>query len=100
MQLPWNEVVALFEAAAARPDPERDAWLLGECAGRPDLYAEVASLLAAARAEAIARAEAPPSPDGNPGGRRYGAWETVRVIGTGGMGSVLLARRADGQFEQ
>ena len=35
-----------------------------------------------------------------PGGRRFGAWQTIHLIARGGMGEVWLARRADGQHEQ
>jgi tetratricopeptide (TPR) repeat protein/predicted Ser/Thr protein kinase len=33
-------------------------------------------------------------------GARFGPWRALRELGAGGMGSVLLAERADGQFEQ
>lgn len=33
-------------------------------------------------------------------GRRFGAWQTARLIARGGIGKVWLARRADGQHEQ
>lgn len=33
-------------------------------------------------------------------GTRVGAYEIEKLIGTGGMGEVFLARRADGRFEQ
>ena len=33
-------------------------------------------------------------------GRRIGPWQVERLIGHGGMGSVFLARRADGAFNQ
>jgi serine/threonine-protein kinase len=33
-------------------------------------------------------------------GDRLGAWRVVRVLGRGGMATVYLAERADGQFEQ
>ena len=32
-------------------------------------------------------------------GQRLGAWEVVRAIGSGGMGDVFEARRADGHYE-
>jgi eukaryotic-like serine/threonine-protein kinase len=32
--------------------------------------------------------------------RSYGNYRTVRLLGTGGMGAVYLAARADGQFQQ
>jgi eukaryotic-like serine/threonine-protein kinase len=33
-------------------------------------------------------------------GARIGAWRVLRELGAGGMGTVLLAERADGDFEQ
>lgn len=33
-------------------------------------------------------------------GRRFGPWKAVREIGRGGMGVVLLAERADGQYQK
>ena len=35
-----------------------------------------------------------------PDGMRLGPWRVLRELGAGGMGTVLLAERADGQFEQ
>jgi len=33
-------------------------------------------------------------------GRTFGAWQTTEVLGSGGMGQVFLAQRADGQFDK
>jgi tetratricopeptide (TPR) repeat protein len=48
-------------------------------------------------AAAIAAAAGVPSTQA---GARLGAWRIVREIGSGGMGTVFLAERADGQFTQ
>ncbi len=40
-----------------------------------------------------------PSAEADVGGQRFGAWVLEHTIGTGGMGQVWLARRADGQHE-
>jgi serine/threonine-protein kinase len=96
----WHDVTYLFEAAAEVPEGEREAWLHAQCGDNPALFREVSSLLSAARAEATAADQNPPRVEPSLEARRYGPWQAVRVIGAGGMGSVLLVRRADGQFEQ
>src|SRR5690606_14263910 len=48
---------------------------------------------------ALAR-ELPPAALDFEAGDRIGAWRVVRVLGRGGMATVYLAERADGQFEQ
>ena len=93
----WKRVVDLFETASALPEAERDPWVRAQCAGNDSLYAEVRSLLDAARAESDATLASPPS---SVALLRYGSWQADRVIGSGGMGSVLLVHRADGEFEQ
>ena len=110
----WQRVEDLFSRAADLPAPDRAAFLDAECRtadGIPDpvLRAEVEALLAhdvQARAffdDANARlasvadgigAERDPAPE------RVGPWRLVREIGRGGMGTVHLAERADGRFEQ
>ena len=93
---------------------ERTAWLDARCAGRPDLHAEVSSLLAAydasdaflqplgsATPDATAPALRRPAPRrGIEAGTPIGAWRLIREIGQGGMGTVFLAERADGVFTQ
>lgn len=93
----WARVVALFDSAMERPSEEREAWLAVECGSDAALLAEVRSLVAAAESESEAAAAAARA--STIAGQRYGAWETVRVLGSGGMGTVLLARRI-GEFEQ
>ena len=36
----------------------------------------------------------------NPHSARFGAWRLVRELGAGGMGTVFLAERVEGQFDQ
>jgi serine/threonine protein kinase len=97
------ELAAWFERLVALPPGER-ATLMAEC--EPTLRARLERLLAADAApedplgEAVAAVaqvfETPVAPSGT----RLGAYRVLRELGAGGMGSVLLAERADGQFRQ
>ena len=110
----WQRVEDLFTRAADLPPSDRTALLGAECRtadGLPDpvLRAEVEALIqhdvqaraffddANARLAAVADgigAEQDALPE------RVGPWRLVREIGRGGMGTVHLAERADGRFEQ
>jgi serine/threonine-protein kinase len=108
-----ERVDALFDAALDLPPEARAAWLDERCAGEPNLRAEVDALLDLASAPAPVLDEAC-GPDLLPAllgdaargldrqdtGDVIGAWRIVRLLGRGGMGSVFLVERADGQFTQ
>ena len=104
-----NEVEALFEKALAFA-PERRAAFLDTMAGQdPALYAEVVSLLEAHEdasrffdrlsdkfvSPIFSHLDEAPSTPG-----RAGPYRIERELGQGGMSTVYLARRDDGQFEQ
>lgn len=107
----WDHVQSLFELALNRPPDERASFLETACDGDPALLDEVRSLLAAdadahplfdsLAVDAIAL-PADLLPDGilPSEGERVGPYRVVEPLGRGGMGAVLLAERADGQFEQ
>jgi len=114
----WSQVKALFEAVADLSPAEREARLaladVDDATRR-----EVRSLLAhhpaaeaafhgflsdpaAAQVLNPALNDAPWLSTGAPQdrqGARFGAWQIVRAVGSGGMGDVFEARRADGTFE-
>ncbi len=109
----WTRIKALFEQAVDLDEAARPAFLDAACAGDAALRAEVEALLAAdAAVEAEAfltaadalppldpdRLEDPPA--AHRLGRRIGAYRLIRVLGQGGMGTVYLAERADGAFDQ
>ena len=110
---PWNQIKALFDAAAELPPAQREP-LLRASGLRLDALAEVRSLLAhhdsatgtqgfmAAGAAQQLAATVPtvqPAQGAARTGQRLGAWQVVRAVGVGGMGEVFEARRADGSFE-
>ena len=89
----FREVEEIFYAAIERPPGvERDT-LIGElCADDENLRAEVTLLVEDhERIRAVAPAPALRLP-------RFGAWQAVKLLGRGGMGTVYLAERADGAF--
>lgn len=101
-----RRIAELFESAIDIPLGERTAWLAIACGGDVELRAHVERLLRADE-RAAGFLEQPPelladardtfASDALP---RFGPWQALRKIGTGGMGEVWLAERRDGEFEQ
>jgi serine/threonine protein kinase len=101
----FQQVRNLFEAALEHDPDTRGAFLDQACANDLDLRQEIDRLLEAheatvtrgpwaalpssARTELAARE-----------GRRIGDYEVLRQLGSGGMGSVYLAQRADQAFQK
>ena len=111
----WLAVKRLYDAAAALAGPARES-VLADADVTDAVRSEVRSLLefepdrqdvdgatggflsepAAATALLDSAAEASVTVRT---GERLGAWQIVRRLGSGGMGDVFEARRADGSFE-
>lgn len=104
----WQQMESVFAAALVMPIGERPAFLEAACRGDPTLREEIEAMLAAEapeRALAIEQLlvddEASHAPGRDPMiGMQLGAWRVVDLLGRGGMGTVYLAERADGQYEQ
>ncbi len=105
----WQHVKEVFFRAADLDADARDAFLAQACRDDPELRVEVEALL-----ESDRRTEpwfwrpavdaVPELLTGGSGdslvGRQIGAHRVVAEVGRGGMGTVYLAERADGQYEE
>lgn len=99
----WAAVRALFDEAVALPAAERREFL-DSITAPAAVRDEVASLLAHADedgtdSQGFLASPAEPARALLPPGLRLGAWEITALLGTGGMGEVYGARRADGAYE-
>ncbi len=95
----FDEVVDLDHDARERVIAER-------CAGDPELETEIREVLAAdstgdpgAFLSGVVASEAATLPVVDLKGRELGSWRIVEPLGEGGMGTVYLADRADGEYE-
>ena len=100
----WSRIEEVFLTAADLSGAARARFLDEACLGEQELRSEVESLLAAeesgrGRLTGAISDAAVSIGDDDLSGQRLGPWRLERVIGEGGMGSVYLGQRGDGQFE-
>ena len=98
----FDAVAALFDAACAQPEALRDAFVASADVD-PAVRAQVRRMLARDDADdplagaldaALQAIAAPPVP------KRIGAYDVLRELGSGGMGTVFLAERRLGEARQ
>jgi serine/threonine protein kinase len=101
----WQKIGIIFEEALKLTEPERTEFLLNACGNDYELLAEVRSLIEAdTNVPSVLKGQASDAihiqPRKNYEGTIIGNYKIINQIAEGGMGSVFLAERADGQFEQ
>jgi eukaryotic-like serine/threonine-protein kinase len=104
----WEKLKAIFTDALSMKDAEREAYLQRVCGADRELLQEVQSLLQAYDTPGALdrpldelKTSALRSFEGRTvKGSTIGPYRVLGELGYGGMGSVYLAERADGQFKQ
>ena len=96
----WARLSALLDEGLTLADADRTPWLDSVRQQEPDLATELASLLKSRRemeGSSFMKDSVMPRM-GDLAGQRFGDWVLESAIGSGGMGSVWLAKRADDRF--
>lgn len=95
-----REALALFEAFLEAEPADAEAWLAQRTGGRAELLSRVRTFIAAEREVTLRTGGAAASMEAEqPAPTRLAGYVITERIGSGGMGSVYLARRDRGDFD-
>lgn len=104
----WQRLKEIFNEALEREQDEREAYISKACEEDQKLKQEVLSLLKAYHKPGVL--DNPSNQflsttlsdhiEDDKKGKEIGSYKILKELGHGGMGSVYLAERSDGQFEQ
>jgi len=101
----WQDIERVLAAVMDLPPHERSAHIVQLCVDRPELRAEVESLLtahekAASFLEVDTQVDSTTGPSFSLEGRQLGPYRLLAILGLGGMGTVYRAERTDGRFQK
>jgi eukaryotic-like serine/threonine-protein kinase len=100
----WERIKELFASALEQAPGHRSAFLRSACGRDEELRAELDSLLASFDSDKSSPGSSAPSPakanTAAEAGQQIGHYRVIRQIGTGGMGAVYLAVRADDEYNK
>ena len=101
----WQNVKQILETALSKNPRERETYLGTACGADADLRREVDEYLAFENSEVDGLEDSPIAKLGSSKetlkhGDEVGRYRVIEDLGVGGMGSVYLAERTDGDFTQ
>ncbi len=96
----WQFIEDCFHQALELEGPAQQAWLDELEKSNPEEAWQVRELLLAHQSSGSFLDNDSIFHQATQAGRQIGAWKIIRQIGEGGMSTVYLAERADGQFER